>query len=201
MAFTFKLELADGTPADPPVLQTAVPNWEPGNTIPLGVRTLRVVGVRQDEPDENPVLVVEDTDGGNVCTASGQPMGWSNVIRRGLHKAVENAKLRDPRPRFHDLRHTFASLLIGQGADVVYVSRAMGHADPSLTLRIYSHLWAGREHGEHFRQLLDTSPLRAFPEDPKTTKAPPFAGLSPSGRYWARTSDPQLVELVLSQLS
>ena len=58
MAFTFKLEHPDGTPADPHVLKTAVPNWEPGHTIPLGARTLRVVEVRQHEPDENPVLVV-----------------------------------------------------------------------------------------------------------------------------------------------
>jgi len=30
MAFTFKLEHEDGTPADPPVLYTAVPNWSVG---------------------------------------------------------------------------------------------------------------------------------------------------------------------------
>jgi hypothetical protein len=57
MAFTFMLEHADGTPADPPTLHTAVPNWQPGDTIPLGVKTLRVVDVR-DESDEA-VLVVE----------------------------------------------------------------------------------------------------------------------------------------------
>jgi hypothetical protein len=38
MAITFKLELDDGTPADPPVLQTAVPNWSVGDTIPLGLK-------------------------------------------------------------------------------------------------------------------------------------------------------------------
>jgi hypothetical protein len=58
MAFTFKLEHEDGTPADPPTLQTAVPNWRPGDTIPLGAgRTLRVVDVRLEE--EAHVLVVE----------------------------------------------------------------------------------------------------------------------------------------------
>jgi hypothetical protein len=36
MAFIFKLELEDGTPADPPRLDTAVPNWRAGDTIPLG---------------------------------------------------------------------------------------------------------------------------------------------------------------------
>jgi hypothetical protein len=36
MAFMFKLEREDGTPADPPTLDTAVPNWSAGDTIPLG---------------------------------------------------------------------------------------------------------------------------------------------------------------------
>jgi hypothetical protein len=36
MAFRFKLEHENGTPADPPTLHTAVPNWAPGDTIPLG---------------------------------------------------------------------------------------------------------------------------------------------------------------------
>jgi hypothetical protein len=35
MAFTYMLEHEDGTPADPPVLHTAEPNWSVGDTIPL----------------------------------------------------------------------------------------------------------------------------------------------------------------------
>jgi hypothetical protein len=35
-AFTYKLELEDGTPADPPTLETAEPSWRPGDTIVLG---------------------------------------------------------------------------------------------------------------------------------------------------------------------
>jgi hypothetical protein len=58
MAFTFKLENKDGTPADPPTLHAAVPNWRPGDMIPLGAdRTLRVVDVRLGEDAD--VLVVE----------------------------------------------------------------------------------------------------------------------------------------------
>lgn len=52
--FTFKLELEDGTPADPPTFTAAVPNWKGGDTIPLRPgRSLRVVEVREG------VLVVE----------------------------------------------------------------------------------------------------------------------------------------------
>jgi hypothetical protein len=60
MAFLFRLETADGVPAEPPTLTSAVPNWRPGHTIPLGRRTLRVVDVRDDEADQPPVLVVEE---------------------------------------------------------------------------------------------------------------------------------------------
>jgi hypothetical protein len=59
--FTFRVELDDGTPADPPVLHTAVPTWRAGDTIPLGVdRMLHVVEIRVgSDPTENPVLVVK----------------------------------------------------------------------------------------------------------------------------------------------
>jgi hypothetical protein len=57
--FYFRLELEDGTPADPPTLYTAVPSWARGDTIPLGRdRALRVVKIRTDAAGEA-VLVVE----------------------------------------------------------------------------------------------------------------------------------------------
>jgi hypothetical protein len=60
MAFLFRLQTADGAPAQPPTLTSAAPNWRPGDTIPLGRRTLRVVGVRDDEADQPPALIVEE---------------------------------------------------------------------------------------------------------------------------------------------
>jgi hypothetical protein len=61
MAFTYRVENEDGTPADPPVLHTAVPTWQAGDTIPLGRdRILRVIEARPGgAPDEDPVLVVK----------------------------------------------------------------------------------------------------------------------------------------------
>jgi len=58
--FLFRLETADGAPAEPSSLNSAVPNWRPGDTIPLGRRTLRVVAIRDDDADQPPVLIVED---------------------------------------------------------------------------------------------------------------------------------------------
>jgi hypothetical protein len=61
MAFTFKLEHEDGTPADPPMLHTAVPTWEAGDTIPFGAdRILRVIETRF--ADNDPVLVVTELE-------------------------------------------------------------------------------------------------------------------------------------------
>ena len=66
MAFTYKLEHQDGTPADPPILRTAVSAWHPGDTIPLGRnRMLHVTEVRPaKKPDGDPVLVVEPAQEG-----------------------------------------------------------------------------------------------------------------------------------------
>jgi hypothetical protein len=58
--FTFRLEHEDGTPADPPTFRTAVPNWQAGDTIPLGAgRALRVIAIRDNDADQPPALVVE----------------------------------------------------------------------------------------------------------------------------------------------
>ena len=59
--FAYKLERADGTPADPPLFKTAVPTWQAGDTIPLGAgRMLRVIDTRNGELDDDAVLIVED---------------------------------------------------------------------------------------------------------------------------------------------
>jgi hypothetical protein len=61
MTCTFRLVTVDGAPADPPSFTTVAPKWEPGDTIPLGPRTLRVIGVPDvEDVAETPVLVVED---------------------------------------------------------------------------------------------------------------------------------------------
>jgi integrase len=46
--------------------------------------------------------------------------------------------------RFHDLRHTYASILINEGANLKFVSEQLGHASIVITLDRYSHLIAER---------------------------------------------------------
>jgi hypothetical protein len=58
--FLFKLETADGKPAEPSQLSSAVPNWSPGHMIHFADKTLRVVAVHDHDADSPPVLIVED---------------------------------------------------------------------------------------------------------------------------------------------
>jgi hypothetical protein len=62
MAFLFKLQTADGQPAEPPELTSAVPNWR-GATRSRLVQALRALATRDDEAGEEQVLVVEDMAG------------------------------------------------------------------------------------------------------------------------------------------
>ena len=41
--------------------------------------------------------------------------------------------------RFHDLRHSVASLLLSKGHSLKAVSQRLGHANPTMTLRVYAH--------------------------------------------------------------
>lgn len=46
-----------------------------------------------------------------------------------------------PHIRVHDLRHSYASLLINKGTDIAVISRLMGHGSPAITYKIYSHFY------------------------------------------------------------
>ena len=55
-----------------------------------------------------------------------------------LHRVLKRAGL--PKVRFHDLRHTFATLALQNGVDVKAVSSMLGHYDAGFTLRTYTHV-------------------------------------------------------------
>lgn len=86
-------------------------------------------------------------------TGKGTPLYWRNVARRGLGSALDRAKLEHI--RWHDLRHTFASLLVAEELNVVFVSRQLGHASPDITLRVYAHLFDRSEHARRASEALE----------------------------------------------
>ena len=68
----------------------------------------------------------------------GKPINATNLIKRGLKPLLKKAGV--PPIRFHDLRHTAATLLLSKGVNVKVVSEMLGHADVTTTLRIYAHV-------------------------------------------------------------
>lgn len=67
----------------------------------------------------------------------GTPFDRDN-LRKCFRLILKDAGL--PRIRFHDLRHTAATLMLNHSIPVIVVSRRLGHARPSITLDIYGHL-------------------------------------------------------------
>jgi len=66
--------------------------------------------------------------------------GWvemSNVKQKNFKNVLRKAGLRSL--RFHDLRHSFASLLLANGAPITYVSNQLGHSNSQITLKVYAH--------------------------------------------------------------
>ena len=62
-------------------------------------------------------------------------------LRKVFNKLLTVAKLRQI--RFHDLRHTFASLLIQQGESLAYIRDQLGHSSIQVTVDTYGHLVPG----------------------------------------------------------
>ena len=69
----------------------------------------------------------------------GAPLHPRNVLRT-LHGLLDSAEPKLPRVRFHDLRHSSASLLIAAGVELVEVSMLLGHSELRVTADLYSHL-------------------------------------------------------------
>ena len=72
------------------------------------------------------------------CGALGQPLHGTAVLQDRFRPLLRRAGL--PRIRFHDLRHSAASLLLGQGVHPKVVQEMLGHSTIALTLDIYSHV-------------------------------------------------------------
>ena len=70
---------------------------------------------------------------------TGGPMSPDSVLHM-LHRVLKRAGL--PKVRFHDLRHTFATLALKSGVDVKTLSGALGHYSARFTLNTYTHVTA-----------------------------------------------------------
>jgi integrase len=143
------------------------------------------------------------------CTKDGSPIRRSNFRQRVWKPAVKNSGL-DPNLRFHDLRHTCASLLIEQSAHPKEIQARLGHSSITTTLDRYGHLMPSLGHQlavnlDDMRKKArsdvdqtwtnDDAEVIAFPKPEDGNDDLPAD--SEGGRCWVRTSDPCVVSAVL----
>jgi integrase len=95
------------------------------------------------------------------CTERGGLLDPANLRHRVCGPALTAAGLR--KIRIHDLRHTFASLLINQGENLKYVQQQLGHASITTTVDRYGHLMPDAHVGAGRR--LDASVFGHGPEE------------------------------------
>ncbi|MER7459210.1 tyrosine-type recombinase/integrase [Micromonospora sp. NPDC126480] len=81
----------------------------------------------------------------------GRPLSRTRFNKEVWAPARDAARL--PEVTFHDLRHFYASVLIGAGHNPKAVAERLGHADPAMTLRVYAHLWPDDD--DKTRQAID----------------------------------------------
>ena len=75
------------------------------------------------------------------ATEAGNLINPSNLRQRSFARLLKSAGL--PHIRFHDLRHTCATLLLTRGVHPKYVQELLGHANIAITLDTYSHVIPG----------------------------------------------------------
>ncbi|MCX4557836.1 site-specific integrase [Streptomyces phaeochromogenes] len=111
----------------------------------------RVVHIEDRTNPRKPVwrharLLYTSETGGAIRRGSWAKVWARNVKRANAHLRKAGSKVRVPEDAtLHDLRHFYASVLIKNGATPKQVQKRLGHAKPSITLNVYTHLWEGEE--------------------------------------------------------
>ncbi|MEV1064202.1 tyrosine-type recombinase/integrase [Streptomyces sp. NPDC050263] len=129
--------------------------------------SLKIHQERQEE--ERQAAGTGWTDNGLVFTTpKGRPLDPTNLTRR-FRRLLQSAGLRTI--RFHDLRHSTATLLLEQGVDLVVIKELLGHAHIGVTAGVYAHVRLRLQ-----RQAINTlgdalSPTDDDPDAPPTAAA------------------------------
>jgi integrase len=147
------------------------------------------------------------------ATSEGTLLDRNNVAK-AFRRALKAAGLPHHSP--HDLRHTFASLLLQDGVSLAHVQRMLGHADPRLTATLYGK-WLPVENPGAVDRLDDPLPARSAPASELRSSRPsgsravadaregrlplPQVVVGLGGPRGARTRDLLIANQALSQLS
>ena len=97
-------------------------------TLPLAEDTISILKEQKKKVGSSPWV---------FPSATGGPISPDSVLHM-LHRVLKRAGL--PKVRFHDLRHTFATLALQNGVDIKTVSGMLGHFSAGFTLDTYAHV-------------------------------------------------------------
>ena len=109
-------------------------------TIKLGEASLHALRLHKERQQSRKTVAGARWQDYDIIFPSnkGTPLEPSNM-RKDFNRVLEKAGL--AKIRFHDLRHTAASLMLNNGIPVIVVSKVLGHSKPSITMDIYGHLY------------------------------------------------------------
>ena len=108
-------------------------------TIRLGENTLQILREHREKQEAWKVEIKGLwKENGLIFPSSRGTPGDSSNLRKDYNETLARAGV--PKIRFHDLRHTAASLLLNNNVSPIVVSNMLGHSKPSITLDIYGHL-------------------------------------------------------------
>lgn len=107
--------------------------------IPLSEEVVKVLKMHKRKQNEQKMLYrdIYQDNGVVFAKADGSFEDPREVLRR-FHKILKKAGVR--KCRFHDLRHTFASILINEGESMKVIQELLGHSTITTTMDIYSHV-------------------------------------------------------------
>ena len=112
--------------------------------IDLGKNVMSVLSKHKAEQDARKGMLGSAYVDNNLvfCQATGKPL-CPRAFARSFERALAQHKLR--KIRFHDLRHTHATMLLLKGIPIHVVSKRLGHSSIRITLEYYSHVIPGMQ--------------------------------------------------------
>ena len=130
-------------------LEFSEPKNASRRTVDLPQRALETLRKHRKRQLEEKLRATDYEDSRLVfASGKGTPLDAQNIVNRFFKPLLKRSGL--PDVRWHDLRHTYDTLLLSKGVHPTYVQKSLGHASVQLTLDRYSH-WMpsmGRNTGE-----------------------------------------------------
>jgi integrase len=115
------------------------------NSVNLTPSCIEALKIHKENQEKRDIEINEESGYHDLifCTQKGTPYDRSSVMKRQFLPALKKAGLQ--RIRFHDLRHSFASILINSGVNFKYIQRQLRHSSIKTTFDIYGHLFPEKD--------------------------------------------------------